>query len=188
MFMWILFLFLARLSKRSLIAVATFMTTGLLSATLSSTVDVVAKLFHTAEGVVNSYYPTESSSFASSILLAVFGGMTLPLLLSSKAKDDDKGSCDGGHKKSPMAMISAMIFSTGLFISGMTKNYKIVNFLDLKLLKQGGWDPTLMFVMGSGLLASAASYHWVEGHNIFKVRFFSKYYRVKLLVILTNLN
>jgi cellobiose-specific phosphotransferase system component IIB len=69
-----------------------------------------------------------------------------------------------------VAIVSAALFSTGLFISGMTKNYKIYGFLDLTLLKKGTWDPTLIFVMGSGLITSACGYHFVEGHNFLKVR------------------
>ena len=70
-----------------------------------------------------------------------------------------------------MAVLSGMTFSAGLFISGMTKNFKIYRFLDFKPLISGKgiWDPTLAFVMGGGLLISMFSYQFVQGHNIFKV-------------------
>lgn len=163
---------MARLSKRSLAAVATFMSAGLFSASMCSPMCMWAKFLRTtaADGV-RAYFPTERSVFYSAILLAVSCGMTIPLLMPSKSKSGDdaskKGNCDS-NSKAPMAVLSAMIFSTGLNISGMTKNYKIYNFLDLKLLQKGGWDPTLICVMGSGLLVSAISYHFVKGHNIFK--------------------
>jgi hypothetical protein len=105
----------------------------------------------------------------------------LPLLVqrSGKTKNDDNvgikkeelaEEISNDDKMRFVAIVSATLFSAGLFISGMTKNYKIYGFLDLKLLKKGTWDPTLIFVMGSGLIISACGYHFVEGHNTFKVR------------------
>lgn len=149
------------------------MSAGFFSASMCSPMCAFAKFLRTtaADGV-SAYFPTEQSVFYSAILLAASCGMTIPLLMPSKSKSDDDTSKKGNHdsnSKAPMAILSAIAFSTGLNISGMTKNYKIYNFLDLKLWQKGGWDPTLIFVMGSGLLVSAISYHFVKGHNIFKV-------------------
>ncbi len=187
-FIYLYFFFVARLSKRSLAAVATFMSAGLFSASMCSPMCMWAKFLRTtaADGV-RAYFPTELSVFYSAILLAVSCGMTIPLLMPSKSKSGDdaskKGNCDS-NSKAPMAVLSAMIFSTGLNISGMTKNYKIYNFLDLKLLQKGGWDPTLICVMGSGLLVSAISYHFVKGHNIFKVSFSHGNQLMNILILL----
>lgn len=38
----------------------------------------------------------------------------------------------------------------------------------MKGFDNGTWDPTLMCVMGGGLLVSFSSYQFVKGHNIFK--------------------
>lgn len=95
--------------------------------------------------------------------------MTVPLFLSSgKEEGKEEERKNGVNRKGLVAALSGMVFSAGLFVSGMVKNYKIYNFLDMKLVKKGNWDPTLMFVMGSGLLVSAGCYHFVKGHNIFK--------------------
>lgn len=168
---------MARLSKRSLVAVATFMTTGLFSASMCSPMCKFATYLRTTVAGINAYFPTEQSTFYSTILLATLAGMTVPLFLASSSKSG-KQSVSEKNNKGPVAAVSAMVFSAGLYISGMTKNYKIYNFLDLKLLEKGGWDPTLMFVMGSGLLVSAISYHFVKGHNIVKVRFIT--YNIKV--------
>jgi hypothetical protein len=50
--------------------------------------------------------------------------------------------------------LSGLLFGTGLAISGMINPLKVLNFLDL----MGAWDPTLLFVMGGGLLVTLAGY------------------------------
>jgi hypothetical protein len=39
----------------------------------------------------------------------------------------------------------------------------------MKGLKDGTWDPTLVCVMGGGLVVSFLSYQWVKGFQVFKV-------------------
>lgn len=57
-----------------------------------------------------------------------------------------------------MAMISALligiIFGMGLMVAGMANPAKVLGFLDLF----GAWDPSLAFVMGGGLMTSAAGF------------------------------
>lgn len=43
-----------------------------------------------------------------------------------------------------------MLFGAGMALSGMTDTAKVIGFLDLT----GDWDPTLMFVMGGGLMVT----------------------------------
>lgn len=50
------------------------------------------------------------------------------------------------------AAVSGVIFGIGLSISRMTDPTKIKDFLDLASIPSGGWDPSLAFVMGGGLL------------------------------------
>jgi uncharacterized membrane protein YedE/YeeE len=50
------------------------------------------------------------------------------------------------------AAASGIIFGIGLSISRMTDPTKIKDFLDLASIPSGGWDPSLAFVMGGGLL------------------------------------
>ncbi len=49
--------------------------------------------------------------------------------------------------KSITALITGLIFGTGLLISGMANPAKVQNFLDLF----GTWDPSLAFVMGGAI-------------------------------------
>ena len=55
------------------------------------------------------------------------------------------------------ALISGLLFGAGLTISGMVNPMKILNFLDLS----GSFDPTLIFVMGAGLLITMIGYHLI---------------------------
>jgi len=55
------------------------------------------------------------------------------------------------------ALLSGAVFGFGLAISGMTDTQRVQNFLDVA----GPWDPTLLFVMGGGLLTTFIGYRWV---------------------------
>ncbi len=47
-------------------------------------------------------------------------------------------------------LISGVLFGFGLALSGMTDVGKVIGFLDVT----GSWDPSLIFVMGGGLLVT----------------------------------
>ena len=51
-------------------------------------------------------------------------------------------------------LLSGLLFGTGLTISGMVNPMKILNFLDIS----GPWDPTLIFVMGAGVVVTLLGY------------------------------
>lgn len=59
---------------------------------------------------------------------------------------------------SPAALVSAAVsgalFGIGLSVAQMTHPEKIWDFLDLAAIPSGGWDPSLAFVMGGGLLVA----------------------------------
>lgn len=50
------------------------------------------------------------------------------------------------------AAFSGVVFGLGLAIARMTDPQKIKDFLDLAAIPVGGWDPSLIFVMGGGVL------------------------------------
>ncbi|MCY1507770.1 hypothetical protein D9M68_420570 [compost metagenome] len=52
------------------------------------------------------------------------------------------------------AFVSGLVFGLGLIISGMANPAKVLGFLDLA----GAWDPSLAFVMGGAVLATAAGF------------------------------
>jgi uncharacterized membrane protein YedE/YeeE len=50
------------------------------------------------------------------------------------------------------AAASGVLFGVGLAIARMIDPEKIWNFLDFAAIPTGGWDPSLAFVMGGGVL------------------------------------
>lgn len=58
------------------------------------------------------------------------------------------------------ALLCGAVFGIGLAMSGMTDVNKVIGFLDLA----GDWDPTLMFVMGGGVLVSLPFFQFGLSH------------------------
>ncbi len=54
-----------------------------------------------------------------------------------------------------------LLFGSGLVVSGMSDPQKVLNFLDLAAIPAGGWDPSLLFVMGSGVIVTFIGYRLV---------------------------
>ncbi|MEX0853703.1 MAG: DUF6691 family protein [Bauldia sp.] len=50
------------------------------------------------------------------------------------------------------ALFSGVIFGIGLAVARMIDPQKIKDFLDIVAIPEGGWDPSLAFVMGGGVL------------------------------------
>jgi uncharacterized protein len=67
------------------------------------------------------------------------------------------------------AALAGLLFGAGLTISGMVNPMKVLNFLDLA----GTFDPTLIFVMGGGLLTTLVGYQLLFrfGKTLFGQRF-----------------
>ncbi|MGQ0486578.1 MAG: DUF6691 family protein [Hyphomicrobiales bacterium] len=53
--------------------------------------------------------------------------------------------------------IAGLLFGAGVTVSGMVNPMKVLNFMDLF----GHWDPTLIFVMGAGLVVTFIGYRLV---------------------------
>lgn len=163
---------LGRLSKRSLVAVCSFMTSGIVSATMCSpTCPLSPYLRGTAEDLA---LPTAATSFLGAVLTSVFCGMALPRFFQESPRpatdsDDDKRRTDeemNDARKLGPAFASGSLFALGLIISGMVKSTKIYGFLNFKGLADRSWDGTLLFVMGGGLAVSMASYQFVKGFGL----------------------
>jgi uncharacterized membrane protein YedE/YeeE len=56
-----------------------------------------------------------------------------------------------------VALLSGVLFGTGLAISGMVNPAKVLNFFDVF----GTWDPSLAFVMAGALAVTMAGYRLV---------------------------
>jgi hypothetical protein len=85
-------------------------------------------------------------------------------------KDTSQDEEINNQRKLLPAAVSGALFSVGLAISGMINSSKIYGFLDAKGLRNGTYDPTLITVMGGGVVVSWISYQFVDRFNIIKVR------------------
>ena len=56
-----------------------------------------------------------------------------------------------------VALVAGTLFGLGLAVSGMINPAKVVGFLDVA----GGWDPTLMFVMGGAMLITVPAFRLI---------------------------
>jgi hypothetical protein len=101
-------------------------------------------------------------------------GAALPSLFRSippNSTDIEKEEIANDYRKIGPSIISGALFALGLVISKMTVSSKIYGFLNVKGIKDGTWDPTLVCVMGGGFFVSFISYQWVKGFNVFKVSY-----------------
>ena len=56
------------------------------------------------------------------------------------------------------ALVSGVIFGFGLALARMIYPHKIKDFLDVAAIPTGGWDPSLAFVIGGGVLVFLVGY------------------------------
>ena len=69
------------------------------------------------------------------------------------------------------SLICGFIFGCGLVISGMVQTTKVLGFLDVLAIPNGGWDPSLIVVMAAGLLVTGVGYALIRPHTpIFEPR------------------
>ena len=58
----------------------------------------------------------------------------------------------------PLALVAALasgiLFGLGLALAQMTDPQKVKDFLDIAAIPAGGWDPSLAFVMGGGVIVT----------------------------------
>lgn len=67
------------------------------------------------------------------------------------------------------ALLTGLVFGTGIALSGMMDPAKVLNFFDIA----GIWDPSLIFVMGGALIVTAIGYRlvWRRSAPLFEQRF-----------------
>ncbi len=62
------------------------------------------------------------------------------------------------NSKNTVALAAGLLFAIGLVLSGMTQPAKVIGFLNVGAMLDGGfpgkWDPSLAFVMGGALLVT----------------------------------
>ena len=61
------------------------------------------------------------------------------------------------------ALLTGLLFGSGLLLSGLADPAKVLSFLDVSLITSGQWDPSLMLVMGGALAVYLPVYLlWVK--------------------------
>jgi uncharacterized membrane protein YedE/YeeE len=61
------------------------------------------------------------------------------------------------------AAVSGLLFGAGIYVSQMVDAYKVLRFLDFTAIPTGGWDPSLAFVMASGLAVMFVAVRFAKG-------------------------
>lgn len=150
---------LPRLSLRSLVAVITFMSTGALSA------------YYTREYriPVNSFNPFTSWNGPITDNFLPFVTPTIVSVGMSYLFKKLKSISSSTSKATTMAALinsfsSAMIFGVGLGISGMLNPARVIKFLDFTAV----WDPSLMAVMGGGVLINLITFRYLKNYSQIK--------------------
>mmetsp|Transcript_16234 Transcript_16234/g.24530 ORF Transcript_16234/g.24530 Transcript_16234/m.24530 type:complete len:360 (-) Transcript_16234:221-1300(-) len=139
---------LGRFSPRSLVSVVTFTGTSILTRFLVSPL----RSWSMSTALLRKDTPSLSSPVAAAAVMFI---LALPTLLHR----------GGDIQKRLGAALSGSMFAAGLGISGMTQTSKVHGFLCFSLIWAGQFDPTLICVLGSGILASVASYQLISGYG-----------------------
>lgn len=158
---------IGRFSPRSLVATATFTACSMATRYLISPL----RSWAGATGILRTENLPSVSPLASALVMAATCIATIvrPMAANKTTKgDDDKADAAddtslADSRKSIGAAISGVAFAIGLAVSGMTKNSKVHDFLCFSGLSQNTFDPTLMAVMGSGIISSWLSYQFIQG-------------------------
>jgi uncharacterized membrane protein YedE/YeeE len=180
---------MARLSPRSFAAVATFITTAIITiflispdAAWSSYTDILRMTDRQKPTTSNNFYNNSNDMDLGLVFMFPMVAATIlaPFFAAKDGgdlKEEDRG---GNHnKKLVPAAIAGILFSSGLAISQMILGSKLYGFLNISAIfnsiKGGGgggggstWDPTLATVLGAAVGISFLSYQSV---NVFVGRF-----------------
>lgn len=139
---------LPRLSKRSLVSVLTFMTTGAITTVLSKGLFLAS----------NDENTEKHTPFSTVVAVVALGAA----MLSSWRHRKETAQM----AKSLPAIAAGGLFAKGLQISGMAYPSKVWGFLDVTSIADGNWNPQLALVMGGGVLISFWSYQHVAGYSV----------------------
>lgn len=168
---------LPRRSVRSLAAVLTFMGTGAISSYLAMNTslkhliaaDSMANT-DTSDDIVFYVIPTVAVAIVGATLCnrnfllnnMVFGGDENNSIDTDK--DSNMQADPASHlTKHIISFSSALLFGMGLGVSGMCNTQRVTDFLNFS--GSAGWDPTLMGVMGGGVIFNLFSFHFMHVNN-----------------------
>eukprot|EP00977_Amphora_coffeiformis_P022404 scaffold10860_cov182-Amphora_coffeaeformis.AAC.21 len=148
---------MARLSRRSIASVFTFMGAAVGTSIITSPHLSTGKHFEflRRDDIGFMYIPYVMPVITLLIVAAaLYGSFTIKDMTSEESR-----------KKIP-AFLAGIVASGGLTLSKMVYPEIVHGFLDLSGLARSDWDATLMFVMGGAVIVSFAAYQFVPGHSI----------------------
>jgi uncharacterized protein len=128
---------LPRFSKRSLVAVCIFMSTGIATASINSVIGLQEPYLKFSQDA-KVYY-----NIVPRILLSIYQLAALVMIGRSLWVGENKKE----KLKPAVYFVLGSLFGLGLLISGMCSRSKILHFLTL----DKDWDPSLAFVMASAV-------------------------------------
>ena len=164
---------LPRGSLRAVVAVSTFMTLAVISATVTRIlenkgvfpiVDKEIDLPYWKPILVAIFLPLLGFA-VSSLLLVSFYSIYHPdpKTTSSSNLGNTAWMHETVLQHAAIALIAAFIFGVGLGISKMCDPAKVKHFLDFA--GPDGWDPSLAGVMGGAVLFNAVTFHYLHKNN-----------------------
>ena len=147
---------LPRLSPRSLAAVITFMITGAISAYSTRQYRIP----------VNSFVPfiERNGQITETVLPFLFPTVISVSLAYLINKHRTKSTTVLNISNALVSFTFANLFGFGLGIAGMLNPQKVINFLDFTGAQ--GWDPSLMAVMGGGVLFNLVTFSYLKKNSV----------------------
>ena len=167
---------LPRRSVRSLTAVLTFMVTGAISSHLFMNTPLKNLIIEKSAVTVESpediiFYITPAVAVAILGATLCNRNFVLNRMVFSDLKtnlietdlDSNISASTPSLLQHAVSFSSALLFGLGLGISGMCNTQRVTNFLNFS--GAAGWDPTLIGVMGGGVLFNLLSFHFMHINN-----------------------
>eukprot|EP00824_Muranothrix_gubernata_P016987 TRINITY_DN34901_c0_g1_i1.p1 TRINITY_DN34901_c0_g1~~TRINITY_DN34901_c0_g1_i1.p1 ORF type:complete len:397 (+),score=6.36 TRINITY_DN34901_c0_g1_i1:121-1191(+) len=141
---------LARLSKRSFVAVAVFLSCGLGIATIRGHYPFLDQT-QTMGGEEGTYYKVFR------VICDILIGLIFLLYIAYAGKTFVKSKTKEEKFDPIISFSTGCLFGLGLVLSGMCRGKKILAFLTIK----EGWDPTLMFVLAGAVGTNLFTFQYI---------------------------
>lgn len=161
---------LSRYSKRSFAAVMTFLSWGIITATIFSPKAPWSDKTYFLRAGSDVMAPITSKSLGSAI--TTVGVLLAITRRHGKTSEPDNEVAKLHESKTFTSALAGVMAAYGLAISGMIHTSKVVGFLDFgEFIRSKGelYDPTLITVLCSAVLTSWISYQFVDCHGIIPI-------------------
>lgn len=162
---------IARLSKRSFVAVGTFLLCALAISTLR---------YHKTLGPFSdeSLNPQLSYHHLVSANVIIMVGALLPLIggyLYATLENNTKTAAEMMLEQL-VTFVTGVLFGLGLLVAGMVRRVNILGFLGLGT----DWNPSLLFVLGCGVMVNLVTFSYMI-HYKYSIPYIEKYHISEML-------